>query len=223
MKHRCDTNNRYIRKEIIVFIALEGIDGSGKSTQIKMLKEYMQSYGRNVYITREPSDLNIGRMIRKYLTGELKADNRVIAALFVADRLEHILDAENGLLKIKESGSDIITDRYYFSSYAYQSVDMPMEWIINANTEAAKLMKPDATIFIDITPETAMKRINANRENTELFESTERLKATREKYFEAFERLKLSENIIIIDGNGTVEDVHQRIINAINKWTVSKF
>ena len=130
-----------------MFIALEGIDGSGKSTQLTMLKEYLESRGRSVYLTREPSDLSIGKTIRRYLTGELKADNRVIAALFVADRLEHILDDNEGLLAIKESGRDIICDRYYFSSYAYQSVDMPMEWIINANSEAAALLKPDAKVL----------------------------------------------------------------------------
>lgn len=200
-----------------MFIALEGIDGSGKSTQIEMLADYLKNQGRDVYLTREPSDLSIGKNIRKYLTGELKADNRVIAALFVADRLEHILDDKEGLLKIKADGRDIITDRYYFSSYAYQSVDMPMDWIINANSEAAKLLKPDATIFIDITPEQAMERINTNREETELFENAERLKATRDKYFEAFDKLKEIENVIIVDGSGTPEEVHSRIVEAVKK------
>ena len=200
-----------------MFIALEGIDGSGKSTQIEMLADYLKNQGRDVYLTREPSDLSIGKNIRKYLTGELKTDNRVIAALFVADRLEHILDDKEGLLKIKADGRDIITDRYYFSSYAYQSVDMPMDWIINANSEAAKLLKPDATIFIDITPEQAMERINTNREETELFENAERLKATRDKYFEAFDKLKKSENVIIVDGSGTPEEVHSRIVEAVKK------
>lgn len=198
-----------------MFITLEGIDGSGKSTQLTMLKEYLESRGRSVYLTREPSDLSIGKMIRRYLTGELKADNRVIAALFVADRLEHILDDNEGLLAIKESGRDIICDRYYFSSYAYQSVDMPMEWIINANSEAASLLKPDATVFIDISPQTAMERINANRESAELFETEERLAATRDKYFEAFEKLRDSENVIIIDGSGTPDEVHKRVADAV--------
>ena len=200
-----------------MFIALEGIDGSGKSTQIMMLRKHLESTGRKVYLTREPSDLSIGKTIRRYLTGELKADNRVIAALFVADRLEHILDENDGLLTRRNEGFDIVSDRYYFSSYAYQSVDMPMDWIINANSVAAELLKPDAVIFIDITPGTAMERINANREGTELFETKERLTETRNKYFEAFEKLKESENVVIIDGNGTPEEVHKRIAEAVNK------
>lgn len=199
-----------------MFIALEGIDGSGKSTQLTMLKDYLENFGRKVYMTREPSDLSIGKTIRRYLIGELKADNRVIAALFVADRLEHILDENEGLLKQKAEGFDIVSDRYYFSSYAYQSVDMPMDWIINANSVAAELLKPDIVIFIDITPESAMERINVNREETELFETKERLTETRNKYFEAFDKLKDSENVVIIDGNGTPDEVHERIIEVLN-------
>ncbi len=198
-----------------MFIAIEGIDGSGKGTQIELLKNYINSKGKDVYMTREPSDLSIGKTIRRYLTGELTADNRVIAALFVADRLEHILDSKNGLLAKLNAGENVICDRYYFSSYAYQSVDMPMDWIINANSVAAELLKPDATIFIDVLPEKAMERINTNRESTELFENVDRLRATRENYFTAFEKLKDSENIIIIDGHGTPEEVHERIVNAI--------
>lgn len=208
------SNEESVIKEIEMFIALEGIDGSGKSTQLTMLKEYLENRGRRVYLTREPSDLNIGRMIRRYLTGEQSTDNRVIAALFVADRLEHILDENEGLLRMKERGFDIVSDRYYFSSYAYQSVDMPMDWIINANSAAAELLKPDAVIFIDISPEAAMERINANREGTELFETAERLTETRNKYFEAFEKLKDSENVMIVDGSGTPEEVHRRITDT---------
>lgn len=200
-----------------MFIALEGIDGSGKSTQAELLKNYMESKGTDVYVTREPSDLRIGKTIRRYLTGELTADNRVIAALFVADRLEHILDGENGLLARLNDGECVICDRYYFSSYAYQSVDMPMDWIINANSVAADLLKPDATIFIDVSPEKAMERINLNRESTELFENADRLRATRENYFNAFEKLKKSENIIIIDGQGTPEEIHKKIVAAIEE------
>ena len=200
-----------------MFIAFEGIDGSGKSTQLEMLKMYLEAQGRNIFVTREPSDLYIGKTIRRYLTGELKADNRVIAALFVADRLEHILDKENGLLAVLDSGKDIICDRYYFSSYAYQSVDMPMDWIIDANSVATELLKPDATIFIDVTPEAAMDRINTNRESTELFENVDRLRATRDNYFKAFDKLRDRENIIIIDGHADAEEVHKKVIENIKE------
>lgn len=203
-----------------MFIAFEGIDGSGKSTQLEMLKAHLEAQGRRLHVTREPSDLSIGKTIRRYLTGELRADNRVIAALFVADRLEHILDESEGLLAKQNAGFDIICDRYYFSSYAYQSVDMPMDWIINANTVAAELLKPDVTIFIDVTPEAAMDRINANREGTELFENVDRLRETRNNYFKAFDKLRESEKVIIIDGHGSAEEVHRAVVEVIEKMDV---
>lgn len=198
-----------------LFIAFEGIDGSGKSTQIDLLGKYLKKMGRDVFVTCEPSDFRVGKMIREYLRGEIKGDNRVIAALFVADRLEHILDENNGMLKKRNEGAVVLTDRYYFSSYAYQSVDMPMEWIINANSEAAKLMRPDVTIFLDISPEAAMDRIRNGREETELFENKERLRATRMKYFEAFERMKDSERVEIVDAQRSVEEIHNDIKNIV--------
>ena len=198
-----------------LFIAFEGIDGSGKSTQIDLLGKYLREMGKEVFVTCEPSDFRVGKMIREYLRGEIKGDNRVIAALFVADRLEHILDENNGMLKKRNEGAVVLTDRYYFSSYAYQSVDMPMEWIINANSEAAKLMRPDATIFLDISPEAAMERIRKGREETELFENKERLRATREKYFEAFERLKNSEKVEIVNADRPAEEIHNDIKNIV--------
>ena len=199
-----------------LFIAFEGIDGSGKSTQIDLIGEYLKKMGRDVFVTCEPSDFRVGKMIREYLRGEIKGDNRVIAALFVADRLEHILDENKGMLKKRNEGAVVLTDRYYFSSYAYQSVDMPMEWIINANSEAAKLMRPDVTIFLDISPEVAMERIRKGREETELFENKERLKATRENYFEAFERLKNSEKVEIVNADRPAEEIHKDIKKIVH-------
>lgn len=199
-----------------LLIAFEGIDGSGKSTQIDLLGKYLKKMGRDVFVTCEPSDFRVGKMIREYLRGEIKGDNRVIAALFVADRLEHILDENNGMLKKRNEGAVVLTDRYYFSSYAYQSVDMPMEWIINANSEAAKLMRPDVTIFLDISPEAAMDRIRNGREETELFENKERLKATRENYFEAFERLKNSEKVEIVNADRPAEEIHKDIKKIVH-------
>lgn len=199
-----------------LFIAFEGIDGSGKSTQIDLLGKYLKKMGRDVFVTCEPSDFRVGKMIREYLRGEIKGDNRVIAALFVADRLEHILDENNGMLKKRNEGAVVLTDRYYFSSYAYQSVDMPMEWIINANLPAAELMRPDVTIFLDISPEAAMDRIRNGREETELFENKERLKATRENYFEAFERLKNSEKVEIVNADRPAEEIHKDIKKIVH-------
>lgn len=199
------------------FIVFEGIDGSGKSTQIELLNQWLTKNGIPVYETREPSGSPMGVLIRQFLRGEKKTDNKAIAALFVADRLDHLLNEADGLKAKIDSGMNVICDRYYFSSYAYHSVDMDMQWVIDANSVCADILKPDCTIFIDITPETAMERINKGRTSTELFETKERLTLVRDKYFEAFDRLKDKEKVIIIDGNQTPEAISEEIQTKISQ------
>ncbi|HEX8356897.1 MAG TPA: dTMP kinase, partial [Segetibacter sp.] len=153
-----------------LFIALEGIDGSGKSTQVKLLAERLSNAGHNVYATFEPTDGAIGTMIRNIMKGQMKADDRTIAGLFVADRLDHLLNETNGILKKIEDGYTVITDRYYFSSYAYHGTHMSMDWVIAANALSAEILRPDLNIFIDVAPETSMRRLSA-RGVIELYET----------------------------------------------------
>lgn len=200
------------------FIAFEGIDGSGKSTQIQLLTEKLKEMGVACYKTMEPTDSPIGSLIHQIMTGRMKTDNKVIAGLFVADRLDHLLNDVNGLLPKIQEGTTVITDRYYFSSYAYHSVDMPMEWVIQANAQSKELLQPTATIFIDVEPDTALDRIAKNRQHQELFEKKSRLEKVREKYFEAFERLKDEETVIVIDGNRPQEEIAKDIWNAVKHY-----
>jgi dTMP kinase len=188
-----------------LFIALEGIDGSGKSTQTKLLTQQLMNQGHKVYSTFEPTDNQIGKLIRDILKGNARADHRIIAGLFVADRLDHLLNEEYGLVKKLAEGFTVITDRYCFSSYAYQGTHMNMDWVIQANAMSAEILRPDVNIFIDVSPEISMQRLHANRDNIELFETLENLKQVRAKYMEAFEKLKAVENIFTVDGNRTPE------------------
>lgn len=155
------------------FIAFEGIDGSGKSTQIEYLTEKLKKENIYYYTTMEPTDSPIGSLIHQIMTGRVKTDNKVIAALFVADRLDHLLNDLNGLKAKIDEGITVISDRYYFSSYAYHSVDMPMEWVIQANDQCKQILKPTATVFIDVDPDTAIERIAKNRFHQELFEKNQ--------------------------------------------------
>lgn len=194
-----------------IFIAFEGIDGSGKSTQIQMLANKIQQEGIRCYQTCEPSGGPIGSLTRQILTGRIKTDNRVIAAMFAADRLDHLLNEVDGIVSKVKEGICVITDRYYFSSYAYHSVDVPMDWVIKTNEESAKVLRPDVTVFIDIDADTAMDRINKNRFHTELFEKKSRLEKVRNNYLKAFELLKNEEKVIIVDGTKTVEEIAEEI------------
>ena len=180
-----------------LFIAFEGIDGSGKSTQVKLLADKLESNGLKVYTTCEPTTGPIGRMIRDIFNNRMEGDHRTIAALFAADRLEHLLNRTDGILKKLEEGFTVIIDRYYFSSYAYHSVHMPMDWVIEINRLSAELLRPDINIYIDISPEVSMQRIAKDRSSTEIYETLENQKNVYAKYNEAFDREKTREKIVI--------------------------
>ena len=197
------------------FFALEGIDGSGKSTQLKLLAKRLEEAGVPCLTTCEPTDRPIGKLLRQVLTGQMTCDSRVVAPLFAADRLDHLLNGENGLCAAVEQGITVLTDRYYFSSYAYQSVDLPLEWVIQANRPCAALLRPTATLFIDVSPELALERIAQNRESTELFETKDRLTRTREQYFASFRLEQDREKVIVIPGDREIEAIAQDIWAAV--------
>lgn len=199
-----------------LFIAFEGIDGSGKSTQVNLLSENLKKAGHKVYSTYEPTNGPVGSVIRNVFNHRIEADHRTIAGLFVADRLDHLLNKTNGILKKLEEGFTVLTDRYYFSSYAYHGAHMPMGWVIEANALSAELLRPDLNIYIDISPEISMTRLNKGRSSMELFETLENLILVRNKYFEAFEQLKDTENIFITDGNRSPEIIAADIWDAVN-------
>lgn len=202
-----------------VFIAFEGIDGSGKSTQARLLSQRLEQEGHKVYLTFEPSDHPIGKMIRDIFAHRMEADHRTIAALFAADRLEHLLNKTNGILKKLEEGYTVLSDRYYFSSYAYHSVHMPMDWVLQLNAPCVELLRPTLNIFIEADVDECMKRITGNRSGTELYETHENLVSVRNKYREALEKLKHEEALYICNGNRSsteiAEDIYAKVLPMI--------
>ncbi|MBC8440870.1 MAG: dTMP kinase [Deltaproteobacteria bacterium] len=199
------------------FIVFEGIDGSGKSTQIKKISKRLAGFGYNVYSTFEPTDGPIGSLIRQMLSGKLATDQRTIASLFAADRTDHLVNQENGIgLKVHQ-GEIVLCDRYYFSSYAYHAQHIDMKWVIHANSLNADILRPDVTIFIDVDPDLCFERIKSSRNNFDMYEKIDVMKKVRANYFQAFDTLKDLEKIIIIDGNTTMERVEDRIFNEVKK------
>jgi dTMP kinase len=199
------------------FIALEGLDGSGKSTHIKLLAEKLKEQGLKIYTTAEPTNSRIGHIIKDIFKHKMEADHRTIAALYAADRLDHLTNKTDGILKKMEEGYTVVTDRYYFSSYAYHGTHMDINWVITANSLSADLLRPDLNIYIDITPEESMKRLNKGRDSIELYESIENLRQVKEKYFEAFEILREKENVSVVNGNRPENEVAHDIWNEVSK------
>ena len=202
------------------FIAFEEIDGSGKSTQVRLLSDRLRKEDIPFYATMEPTDSPIGSLIHQIMTGRVKTDNKVIAALFAADRLDHLLNDVNGIVEKINNGMNVIMDRYYFSSYAYQSVDVPMDWVIHANEQSSAILRPTVNIFIDIDPDTALERIAKTRFQKELFEEKSRLALVRQSYIEAFDRLQGVEQVAVVDGNGSTQEVARDVWEIVKSYLI---
>ncbi len=199
-----------------LFIVFEGVDGSGKSTQIKRLANKLKIAKHDIYETFEPSDGVVGTLVRDMLKGKVEIDQRTIALLFAADRTDHLVNKKNGVADKVENGKTVLCDRYYFSSYAYHSQYMDMDWVIKANSINANILKPDLNIFIDVDPEDCFKRLKKRQADLELYEKIEVIKKVRQLYFEAFEKLSDKEQVVIIDGSGDEKIVQERIYKQVS-------
>lgn len=199
------------------FIVFEGIDGSGKTTQIKKVSRRLKASGLKVYSTFEPTDGPIGSLIRKMLAGKVSTDQRTIASLFAADRTDHLVNKVSGIRHKVDQGEIVLCDRYYFSSYAYHAQYIDMEWVIHANSLNAEILRPDMTIFIDVDPDICFERIKNSRSNFEMYEKIDIMKKVRANYFKAFDVLSSLEKIVIIDGNSSMEMLEDAILNEVKK------
>ena len=179
------------------FIVFEGTDGSGKSTQMRLLAEYLTGKGVPVYTTHEPTESPFGALLHDCMAKRIETSEHAIAALFAADRLDHIENPVSGMLKKLGEGYTVLCDRYYFSSLAYNGGFVPLEWVEELNRPAMELLRPDLVIFLDVTTEESMKRIG-RRGETERYETLEKQMKIRGKFFEVFEKYRGIENIAVI-------------------------
>lgn len=202
-------------KERGKFIVFEGIDGAGKTTQINLLANYLREQGRSVYCTAEPTETVSGGLLRDALSGATRRTICEMAAMFVFDRINHNVNPVNGIQKMLADGFDVICDRYYYSSLAYQGSGTDPEWVGNMNLNCPEIMRPDVCIFLDLTPEQSMARINRNRATQEIYENVEKLTQVRNQFYRVFEDLKDRDNIQIVDAYRSVEEIHQSIVKLI--------
>lgn len=188
------------------FICLEGLDGSGKTTQAKMLAEKLKA-GYNAVYTTEPSRGKIGAFIRKHcLYGEKRLPSAVEALLFAADRMEHVTTE---ILPAIEQGRLVISDRYLYSSIAYQgAAGLSIKWIETINEYA---FKPDLAVFIDVDPKTAMKRLKLNKS---LMENLETQQKVREIYLKFVEK----GHLIRVHGNQPKNAVARELYAVVKRF-----
>lgn len=194
------------------FIVFEGIDGSGKTTQIKKLYKQLIKKKFLVHVTAEPSNNFIGKLIQDIFLQRSRIDEHTLTALFLADRLDHILNPEYGILNLLKLNISVLCDRYYFSSYAYNSLYVDKNWIIKCNEKCKNFLEPNLIIFFDVSIEESIKRIKNRNQNINYYETYDNLKKIRDNYLFSFETLENKNKIIFINANLNKEQVF------INLW-----
>ena len=204
------------------FIVIEGIDGSGKSTQIQLLANRLMANKRKVYTTAEPTVSLTGGMLRDALRGVTKKTTCEIASMFLLDRIFHNVNPVDGIEKFLAAGVDVICDRYYYSSLAYQGSETDFDWVLDMNLNCPEIRKPDICIFLDLEPEKAIERISANRMVTEIYEEKGRLAKYRNRYFDIFEMLKFTDNIAVIDTDRPIEAVADDLYDLVSKLEIKE-
>lgn len=201
-----------------LFIVIEGVDGSGKTTQSELLSAYLRGLGRKVHHTAEPTATGLGGMVRDGLGAEHPRTSDELAAMFLADRVAHNVSQKSGIRQYVEGGTDVVCDRYYYSSIAYQGVDGSLEWVADMNLNCPSIMKPDICIFIDLDPEKCLEHIRAGRSHFEIYEENAAvISETRRRYGIVFDMLAGRDNIVIVDGARSREEVFADIRAAVKK------
>lgn len=191
------------------FIAFEGLDGSGQSTQVETLRDLLVKKGIQVVLTKEPTkDSEAGRKVREILSKSYRAKSEELQELFVQDRKEHL---ENLVIPSLKDGKIVISDRYLFSTFAFgASEGLNLEWLISLNDE---FLLPDLTLILKVSPEICLQRIEQRGTTRDLFEEVEKLGRVWERYKTFPNRFS---NVYIIDGEQTVEKVFEEVESLVH-------
>jgi dTMP kinase len=202
-----------------IFIAFEGGEGTGKSTQSKLLAQWLEQEGESVVLTREPGGTNLGKDLRKILLGHETGaiSPRAEALLYAADRAHHVYSVIRPAL---ERGDVVITDRYFDSSAAYQGAGRilnPAE-VARISRWATESLYPTLTILIDVPAEIGLGRLQS-RDRLEA-EPTEFHERVRQEFLQI--AMMDPERYFVVDGTQTVEEIHTQIIARVSELPALK-
>jgi len=198
------------------FITFEGCDGSGKSTQLRLFSEYLTKEGIPHIFTREPGGGKISEQIREILLNGKNAEmtDECEALLYAAARVQHLADRVEPALK---EGKLVICDRYVDSSFAYQAYarGLGLDFIEKINAFALEHYLPDATVFIDLSPEDAFQRKHGADENDRLEQAG---MAFHKKVYDGYKALAAKhERFIAVDGKQTPKEIFDEVIRRLQE------
>lgn len=203
-----------------LFIVFDGMDGTGKTTQIHLLAEHLRRENIAVAVTAEPSESEDGKRLRRALSGEEPANNSRLAALFLLDRIGHNAEIERWL----SEGKTVISDRYYYASMAYQGQGDCFDWVARMNLECPHIRRPDGCILLDMSPADSMARIRAGRtaDELEIYETVAQQEDIRARFSRVAAYLADRDLIFTVNAAGTVEEVAARVLEAYERIREAK-
>ena len=197
------------------FIVLEGLDGAGKTTHMELLRKRLTEDGRTVYATAEPTISAVGGLIRDALAGLHTRSASELAALFLCDRVQHNVNPKNGISGFLQAGTDVICDRYYYSSLAYQGIDSDISWVAHMNLDCPEINRPDACIFLDLPVKKCIERMENARLTTEIYEKEEIIKRVKRRFADTFRICNGSENIYIVNADRNIKEIADEIYGIV--------
>lgn len=190
-----------------MLVALEGLDGSGSSTQARNLFDYYGlQHSLNTWLTKEPTEGPIGAPIRHILSRKLEMDNQTLQMMFTTDRSDH-LNEPRGIITRLKNKSLVITDRYLWSTLAYgYAADLDIDWLLAMQS---RFPLPDLTFFLDTPVDICLARMQESRLGLDLFEKKEKMEKVVKGYMETI--LRFPEHFIVIDGKKTPDRIRAAI------------
>lgn len=218
-----------------LFIVLEGIDGSGTTTQGDRLTAWLRSKGIGAHFTHEPSNGPAGMLIRLALSKRLLGSNfdyhdpledrseegkaldaYTLALLYASDRMDHLATEVNPNLR---RGRFVICDRYVLSTLAYQGMSVEEQWLVDINRHARKA---DLTIYLDVPVEHARQRMRKTRWTRDLYEGEEELRRIYDRYSRTLRQWSSQLGpLVLIDGTKSVNTVHRLITGAVEQFMMT--
>ncbi len=191
------------------FIVFEGPDGSGQTTQVNLLKEALEKKGLDVVATKEPTENSpVSRKIHSILKHEIESSPQKLQELFVEDRRHHV---QNFILPNLEKSKIVISDRYFLSTLAYGSLSCDLGWLTTLNQN---FPNPNITFILDVNPEICIERIIKRGKAAQFFETKKKLTRIMENYRNLAPKFK---NTRLINGEGSIKEVHQKIVEIVSK------
>lgn len=192
------------------FFVFEGLNGSGKSEQVKRLEKYFDGRGLPVFLTKEPTQwTEAGKKIKNILEENEKTAPLKLQEFFTQDRAEHL---EKEIIPMLRGGKTVISDRYAFSSMAFGGIDVPLHKLISLNDN---FVCPDKIILLRVSPEECLRRIGSRGNNIRLFEKLDKMRKVAANYEILAESKRFKTAFVVIDGEKSAEMVHQEILAVL--------